>query len=260
MDRTVCARLQYDGTRFVGWQIQPDGRTVQGEIEAVLSRLCDQAVRVHAAGRTDAGVHALGMAISATVPARWTPDTLHRAMNALLPADCWVAEVREARAGFHARKSASGRAYRYRIGTDPGARSPFRAPFEWALGRELDAAVLAGGASRLPGRHDFRALAVHTAQKENCHCTVRGAEWGNRPEGQGWELSIRADRFLHHMVRILVGTMVDAALGRRPEEDLGRLLAGDPLVRASPPAPAQGLYFVEAEYPGHWFHLGNDPS
>ena len=260
MDRTVCARLQYDGTRFVGWQIQPDGRTVQAEIEAVLTRLCDQPVRVHAAGRTDAGVHALGMAISATVPARWTPDALHRAMNALLPADCWIVDVREARAGFHARKSASGRAYCYRIGTDAGARSPFRAPFEWALGRDLDAAVLTGAVGRVTGSHDFRALAVHTGLKENCRCTVRQANWAARSDGQGWELSIRADRFLHHMVRILVGTMVDAATGRRPAEDLGRLLAGDALVRASAPAPAQGLYFVQAEYPEHWFHLGNEPS
>ncbi|MBS1241799.1 MAG: hypothetical protein H6R40_1226 [Gemmatimonadetes bacterium] len=260
MDRTVCARLQYDGTRFVGWQIQPDGRTVQGEVEAVLTRLCDHPVRVHAAGRTDAGVHALGMAISATVPARWTPKPLHRAMNALLPADCWVVEVREARPGFHARKSASGRAYCYRIGTDAGSRSPFRAPFEWALGHELDAEVLAAAAGRVAGCHDFRAFAVHTGLKENCRCTVRRAAWEARPGAEGWQLSIRADRFLHHMVRILVGTMAEAALGRRPEEDIGRLLAGDPLVRASPPAPAQGLYFVEAEYPEHWVHLGNDPS
>jgi tRNA pseudouridine38-40 synthase len=200
------------------------------------------------------------MAVSATVPARWTPEALQRAMNALLPADCWIAELREVREGFHARKSASGRAYRYRIGTDSGARSPFRAPFEWALGRDLDAAVLTAAASQLVGSHDFRALAVHTGRKENCRCTVRQADWEARPGGHGWELFIRADRFLHHMVRILVGTMADAALGRRPVEDVGRLLVCDPPVRASPPAPAQGLYFVEAEYSEHWFHLGNGPS
>lgn len=260
MDRTVCARLQYDGTRFVGWQVQPGGRTVQGEVEAVLGRLCGQPVRVHAAGRTDAGVHALGMAISATVPARWTPAALHRAMNALLPQDCWVVEVREARSGFHARKSATGRSYLYRIGVDPAARSPFRHPFEWALGQHPDAAVLATAARLLQGRHDFRAFAVQTGDKENCWCTIRRVGWMERPGEQGWDLHIAADRFLHHMVRILAATMVDIALGRRPLEDLTGLLLGGSALRASPPAPPQGLFFVSAEYPDHWFHLGNDPA
>ncbi len=260
MDRTVCARLQYDGTRFVGWQLQPHGRTVQGEVEAVLARLCDRPVRAHAAGRTDAGVHALGMAISATVPARWTPDALRRALNALLPDDCWVGEVREVRPGFHARKSATGRAYRYRLGTDDGAHSPFRRPFEWALGRELDGILLADLAGTLAGRHDFRPLAVQTRAKENCWCTIRHAAWQARPGLEGWDFEVAADRFLHHMVRILVGTMVDIALGRRPAAELEGLLAGREGLRASPPAPPQGLYFVSAEYPDHWFDLGSDPG
>jgi tRNA pseudouridine38-40 synthase len=258
MDRTVCARIQFDGSRFAGWQIQPDSRTVQGELESVLGRLCSVPVRVHAAGRTDAGVHALGMAVSATLPDRWTPDALRRALNALLPNDVWVAEIREVRQGFHARKSAEGRAYRYRVGTDAAAASPFRHPFEWALGRELDGAVLSRCAEMLLGGHDFRALAVHTGLKRNCRCTVRQARWERRPEALGWEFQVAADRFLHHLVRILVGTMVDAALGRRPAGDLERLLAQDPGVRASPPAPAGGLYFIAADYPDRWFRLGDD--
>lgn len=260
MDRTVCARIQYDGTRFVGWQIQPRGRTVQGELEAVLGRLCGAPVRAHAAGRTDAGVHALGMAVSAVVPARWTPAALRSALNALLPADVWVAHLEEAQPGFHARRSASGRAYRYRIGSDEAARSPFRRPYEWALGRELDAAALNRLAGALLGPHDFRALAVHTGMKRNCRCDVRRARWERRDGDIGWEFHVAADRFLHHLVRILVGTMVDAALGRRPEADLARLLDQDPGVRASPPAPAEGLYFVSADYPDHWFRLGEMPA
>ena len=260
MDRTVCARLQYDGSQFVGWQVQPEGRTVQGEMETVLERLCGRPVRVHAAGRTDAGVHALGMAVSAIVPARWTPDALRRALNALLPPDCWVMELSEARPGFHARRSAVERSYSYRIGTDPAARSPFRRRYEWALGLELPLERLAPQAAALLGAHDFRSLAVHTGQRQNCRSTIRRAEWVRRDNGCGVEFHVSADRFLHHMVRMLVATMVDAALGRRPERDLERLLALDPAVRSSPPAPAHGLYFVRAGYPDHWFRLDEDPA
>lgn len=258
MDRTVCARIQYDGTRFVGWQLQPDGRTVQGDLEAVLERLCGRRVRVHAAGRTDAGVHALGMAISATVPARWSPETLHRALNALLPRDCWVAEVREVRPGFHARKSATGRAYCYRIGTDAEAASPFRRSWEWALGRSLPLDALSRGAAGLLGTHDFRAFAVQTGGRLNCRCSIRRAEWAPRPGGRGVEFHVAADRFLHHMVRMIVATLVDVALGRRPPEDPARLLAREPGVRSSPPAPPEGLYFAAADYPEEWFRLGDD--
>ena len=260
MDRTVCARLHYDGSHFVGWQLQPDGRTVQGEFEAVLERLCGSRVRAHGAGRTDAGVHALGMAVSATVPARWTPDALRRALNALLPPDCWVADIREARPGFHARKSAAGRAYCYRIGTDAESASPFRRRYEWPLGRELPADALQRGAASLIGTHDFRALAVHTGGKENCRCTIRRARWVPRGGERGWQFEVAADRFLHHMVRMLVGTMVETALGRRPEDGLERLLAQADGVRSSPPAPAGGLYFMAAEYPDRWFRLGDDTA
>jgi tRNA pseudouridine38-40 synthase len=260
MDRTVCARIQYDGTGFVGWQVQPEGRTVQGELEAVLGRLCDRPVRAHAAGRTDAGVHALGMAISAIVPARWTPDALRRALNALLPGDCRVTEVREARPGFHARMSAEARTYCYRIGTDPDARSPFRRRYEWALDHAPSGEALAAQAARLPGTHDFRALAVHTGQRRNCRCDIRRAEWTRRTTGCGVEFHVTANRFLHHLVRILVATMIDAALGRRPHDDLERLLELDPAVRASPPAPPHGLYFVRADYPDHWFRLDEESA
>lgn len=253
MERTVLVGLQFDGTHFAGWQRQRQGRTVQGVFEAVLERLCGGRVGAHAAGRTDAGVHALGMAVSATVPVRWTPAALGRALNALLPPDCWVQQVVETQAGFHARKCATARSYEYRVGTDSGSRSPFRRPYEWALGRGLDSAQLHHAAELLPGRHDFRALAVQTGGRRNCRCQVREARWSPRTCGGGLRFEITADRFLHHMVRMLVGTMADIALGRRPVEDLAQLLEGDGAVRASPPAPAEGLYFVRAEYPGHWF-------
>jgi tRNA pseudouridine38-40 synthase len=253
MDRTVMVRLQYDGSGFSGWQRQRTGRTVQGEMEAVLERLCGRRIAAHAAGRTDAGVHAMGMAVSVTIPERWTPLDLHRAVNALLPRDCWVDEVVETIPGFHARKHAVTRSYEYRIGTDAASRSPFRRPFEWALERDLDEAALHSAGATIVGSHEFRAFAVQTQDKPDCRCEVRTAQWCRREDAVGFRFGIVANRFLHHMVRILVGTMVDIALTRRDPSDLGRLLESDPEVRASPPAPPEGLYFMHATYPTSCF-------
>ncbi|MEO8452388.1 MAG: tRNA pseudouridine(38-40) synthase TruA [Gemmatimonadota bacterium] len=255
MTRTFLATLEFDGTRFVGWQRQREGRTVQQELEKVLERLAGGEIRAHAAGRTDAGVHALGMGVSFALPARWTPDSLQRALNALLPSDCFVAEVREARPEFHARTCAAEREYEYRIGTDAGARSPFREPFEWDLALPLDLELLEHSSRRLIGEHDFLAVSVRSSFRPHTRCRVRLARWEARSDHAGVRLRIAADRFLHHMVRMLVGTMVEVALGRRPETDMDALLAQDPAVRTSPPAPAQGLYFVMARYPEEWFLL-----
>jgi tRNA pseudouridine38-40 synthase len=253
MPRTFLATLQYDGTHFVGWQRQREGRTVQQELETVLARLAGQQVRVHAAGRTDAGVHALGMGVSFTLPDRWTPAALQRALNALLPDDCFAAAVREARAGFHARRCAMERRYEYRIGTDGAARSPFRVRWEWALDRPLDPEALTRISEELVGRHDFGAFAVRSGHRPHTRCDLRVARWTGRADGAGVRLEIAADRFLHHMVRIVTATVVDVALGRRDPGDVRRLLARDPGARASAPAPAAGLFFVNARYPETWF-------
>ena len=253
MARTFLVTLHYDGGGFAGWQRQVEERTVQGEVERALQRLCAQPVRVHAAGRTDAGVHAAGMGASCTVPDRWTPAALRRALNALLPEDCRAMEVREARNGFHARKSARGRRYRYVIGTDEAAFSPFRRRYEWALGLPLDAGALAAAARCLEGEHDFHGFSVRSSPRAHSRCRIRSGTWTGRPDGCGQLFEIAADRFLHHMVRMLVGTMVDIGLGRRPLSDMHRLLALDPEVRTSPPAPPEGLFFVAAEYPPECF-------
>lgn len=253
MARTFLVTLQYDGGGFAGWQRQPSGRTVQAAVEAVLERLCGRRIVAHAAGRTDAGVHAAGMGVSCTLPATWEAGPLRRALNALLPDDCWVAAVREARPGFHARRSATGRRYRYEIGTDEACRSPFRRRWEWPLGQPLDLDRLARGARAIVGEHDFHRLSVRSSARPHYRCQVRHAEWTVRDDGSGVRFEIAADRFLHHMVRMLVGTMVEISLGRRPERDMVRLLSPDCEVRTSPPAPAAGLYFVAAEYPADCF-------
>jgi tRNA pseudouridine38-40 synthase len=256
--RPYLAVVQYDGARFAGWQRQPEARTVQAEFEAVLQRL-DGGERVvtTGAGRTDAGVHALGQGVSFTPGTRWDGQAaeLRRALNALLPSDVWVEQVHVMRPGFDARRSATARCYRYVVGTDEAATSPFRRPYEWALGgsgnRPLDIAALKDASALLAGEHDFRGLAAAGAATAHYRCRVALAEWAPRAdivEG-GVTFTIEADRFLHHMVRFLVGAMVDIALGRRPPADFPRLLAATDNLAASPPAPPQGLYLVAVRYP-----------
>ena len=252
MSRTFLATLHYDGTGFVGWQRQPAGRSVQTEFERVLDRIFERRTVAHAAGRTDAGVHAVGQSVSFTAPPSWTAHSLRRALNALLPRDCWVESVHPMQACFHARKSALSRRYRYDIGLDEASASPFRRNFEWALGRSLDLELLQATAHALLGEHDFRAFAAKS-DKRHYRCRLMLAQWEQRPEGQGVSFQVEADRFLHHMVRMLVGTMVDIALERRPAGDIEELLLRQDNGATSPPAPPQGLYFVTATYPPELF-------
>jgi tRNA pseudouridine38-40 synthase len=250
--RTCLAVVQYAGAGFLGWQRQATGRTVQGEFEAVLARLVGRKTPVTGAGRTDTGVHALGQGVSFAVPDSWRADDLQRALNALLPADVWVERLAEMRPGFNARKHATARCYRYVIGTDEGGRSPFRRSFEWALGRPLELEALCAAARVFVGEHDFRALSA-AGPKQDRRCRVTRADWTRRADGTGVTFVIEADRFLHRMVRFLVGTMVDVALGRRPVDDCAALLAAADNQAASPPAPPQGLYLVAVRYPDHLY-------
>jgi tRNA pseudouridine38-40 synthase len=249
--RSFLAVVQYDGARFAGWQRQPEARTVQAEFEAVLERLMGRRTTATGAGRTDSGVHALGQGVGFAAGGRWSADAtgLRRALNALLPRDVWVERVHPMRAGFHARKSALARRYRYVIGTDEASRSPFRRPYEWSLGRPLDPELLGRAAAAVVGEHAFHGLAASGAASAHYRCRVALSEWAPRADGAGVTYTIEADRFLHRMVRFLVGVMVDIALGRRRPSDLPRLLVATDNVTASPPAPPQGLYLAAVHYP-----------
>ncbi len=243
------AVLHYDGGGFAGWQRQAADRTVQGEFEAALERLAGQRVAAHAAGRTDAGVHALGQVVSFLLPRSWDPGQLVRALRALTPDDIWIARVGPAPPGFHARKHALSRRYRYVVGCDPAARSPFRRRYEWALGVPLDPTKLDAAAAALLGEHDFRAYSAAGQERPHYRCRVMVSEWDTRPNEEGFIFTIEADRFLHRMVRFQVGTMVDVARDRRPLSDVTRLLLSTRNHEASPPAPPHGLYLVGARYP-----------
>jgi tRNA pseudouridine38-40 synthase len=247
--RSVQLVLHYDGAGFSGWQRQPDARTVQGVLEDGLRRLCRDDVPVLGAGRTDAGVHARGQAAGVRVPARWTAPELRRALNAVLPDDVWVAAAHEMVPEFHARYSATARRYSYRIGLDDAARSPFRRRWCWPVGRPIDTSLLSAAARPLLGEHVFRAFAVKgTAPADDTHaCVIARAEWEIGPSDAVFH--VEANRFLHHMVRFLVGTMVDVASGRRPLTDIPALLAAPTNDETSAPAPPDGLCLEAVTYP-----------
>ena len=248
-ERTVQLVLHYDGAGFHGWQRQPSKRTVQGVLEEALERLCGEPTKALGSGRTDAGVHARGQAVGVRVSEKWDAMRLRRALNAILPSDVWVASAAEMRPEFHARYSAVSRRYSYYVGTDGAAHSPFRRKWEWPVRSSIDRPSLDDAAAALLGDHCFRAFSVHgTAPPDDEHrCIVRCAQWCDRPGGLVFE--IEANRFLHHMVRFVVGTMIDVATGRRDRSDIARLLLAPDNSEVSPPAPAHALFLDRVEYP-----------
>jgi tRNA pseudouridine38-40 synthase len=181
------------------------------------------------------------------MPDSWTEDALHHSLNATLPHDVWVESVRVARRDFHPRYDALVRTYEYRIGTTAASASPFHRRWCWPLREALEPALLAGAAAHLLGRHSFLAFSKAGQPERGEECTVRQAGWSEWE--QGTRFRITANRYLHHMVRYLVGTMVDVARARRPAEDLPGLLVRKANLTTSPPAPPEGLFLSHVEYP-----------
>jgi tRNA pseudouridine38-40 synthase len=249
-EHRIRLTLQYDGSGFAGWQVQPGERTVQAELEAALARLTNAPTRVLAAGRTDRGVHATGQVVGAVVAQKWEADALRRALNAVLPSDIWIAEAAVAATDFHARYDAVARGYTYRLGTAPVSRSPFLRRWCWPLALPLELDRLNAAAAAFVGDHSFRAFARSGQPERGERCTVHAAEWTQWPRA-GVLFRVVANRFLHHMVRYMVGTMVDVARGRRPLEDVAALLAGADGLETSPPAPPEGLYLTRVYYEQH---------
>ncbi len=242
--------LHYDGTDFLGWQVQPEGRTVQGVVQAALEKITGAPRNLVGAGRTDRGVHATGQVAAVTLPRRWSPVELRRALNALLPDDVWIASTREVGPDFHPRYSATSRTYTYRVGIAEEAWSPFRARWCWPVRAGLDPELLSEAAAAVLGEHLFGAFAKAGQPQRGERCLVHSARWAPW-SGFGFSFTITADRYLHHMVRYLVGTMVDISRGRRPADELHTLLLEDPQgLLTSPPAPPQGLFLTRVAYPG----------
>jgi tRNA pseudouridine38-40 synthase len=249
LSRTVQLVMHYDGARFSGWQRQPGERTVQGVLEAAVSKLCGTPTAILGAGRTDAGVHARGQAAGVRVPPKWNAATLRRSMNAILPEDVWIAAAFEMREEFHPRYSAISRSYSYFVGTDDCASSPFRCRYELAWRKTTNLDRMREAAAHIVGDHSFRAFAVKgtAPERDDHHCTIAKATWKEREGGLVFE--VQADRFLHHMVRFLVGTMLDIGEGKREPDLIADLLTQDDNSKVSPPAPPHALFLDRVEYP-----------
>ncbi len=244
--------LHYDGSAFHGWQVQPAVPTVQGAIEDVIARITGTRRPVIGSGRTDRGVHATGQVAAVQLPAGWEAGKLRATLNALLPKGIWVASVAASGAEFHPRYDAIDRTYRYEIGLGEDAHSPFRRPWCWPLARTPDLTLLESASATVVGDHSFRSFAKTGQPERGDRCTVHRAQWLRLPDGLRW--TVTANRYLHHMVRYLVGTMVDIGLGRRALEDLPELLSGSDHLTTSKPAPPEGLYLHAVRYPD------DDPS
>jgi tRNA pseudouridine38-40 synthase len=263
--------LAYDGTDFRGWQVQPGERTIQGELQAALGRVTGEAPLPQGSGRTDAGVHALGQVASVALEAPIPAANLKRALNRTLPEAIRVLDARVVPEGFHARHSAVAKMYEYRVfleraGTDEDAVecSPFLARYVYACSWPLSPAALNEAAAQFVGEHDFTSFAAvdpdlaarsredSEDDEESAVRKIFSSGWERR-EVDGARLLIyrvRGSGFLHHMVRNLVGTMIDVGRGYRPAEEIAGMLAARDRSVAGPTAPARGLFLHSVEYGG----------
>jgi len=247
--RTVRLLIQYDGTEFVGWQRQESGTSIQGVIEDALARIESRPVTLHGAGRTDAGVHAVGQVASARLATPFDDRTLARALNANLPPTVRVFEVLTVADDFHARFSARSKTYEYRI-WNGDAVPPFIRQFVWHVPQPLALEPMRSAADALAGEHDFAAFqgsgsTVHTTVR-----TVRSAGWTARNCSGGRLLTfeMRGEGFLRHMVRAITGTLVEIGHARRASDDIPRVLASRDRSQAGRTAPACGLFLMKVEY------------
>lgn len=244
------ATVHYDGTGFQGWQIQPRGRTVQGILEDALGELDPDPDRIVAAGRTDRGVHATGQEIAVSTGRRWDAPELRRGLNALLAADVWIETLAPCSEEFHPRFDAEARRYEYLV-SGPARARPLRRHRLWDPGTDPDRSVLAAAAEGLTGRRSFDAFAKSGQPERGTECHLREARWDVTALGD-LRFTVVADRFLHHMVRYLVGTMVEEATGRRSPGETAGLLEGDGSLRPPGPAPPEGLYLTGVRYTEGW--------
>lgn len=243
--RRIALRLMYDGTGFYGWQRQPRGRTVQEELEKMLSRLCgDVPVHVVGAGRTDSGVHAHGQVAHAELITRYDDAALLHALRRMSPADLAVTALTSVSSEFHARYKACSRSYRYTIVRHP---DPFLARYAWHHDRPLDIALLNAAAAAFLGAHDFTTFSKHNPDTPNALCRITHSEWTER-DGR-LEYNVTADRFLYGMVRLLVGMQVDVALGRCDVTEIESMIAARERNFQSASAPSTGLSLMDVGYP-----------
>ena len=247
--RAFRALVEYDGTDFDGWQVQPGRRTVQSALEDAIHEITQQRIRVTGAGRTDSGVHAAGQVASFEILTTLTPISLRRALNAVLARDVAVLDLAEAPLGWNARRLATARIYRYTIAR---LRSPLAHRDAWEMWGQLDVARMREASEILLGEHDMRSFSVAIPLDRSSIVRLAGVDWRETRADTGPPLLVaefEANRFLRGMVRRLVGSLVLVGRGRWTLADLERALAARDPQAGGPSAPARGLSLVRVAYP-----------
>lgn len=237
--------IAYDGSRYYGWQRQPDQNTIQGKLESVLSVLCGKEVEVIGAGRTDAGVHARGMTANVNLDLEIPATEIRDYLNRYLPDDIAVLEVREASPRFHARYNAVGKTYQYTC-YDGEVKSVFDRKYVTRLDERPDVTQMTAAAKILMGEHDFRNFCVNPRMKKS---TVRKVDKLEiKREGDYLFFTVHGNGFLQNMVRIMVGTLLEVGFGRISLEELQAVLENPDRQKAGPTAPASGLCLLQVDY------------
>lgn len=237
--------ISYDGTRYFGWEHQPNKDTIQGKLEDVLNHLADKPVEIIGAGRTDGGVHARGMVANVFLDIDMSEDELRDYMNRYLPEDIMIQKVGLASDRFHARYNATGKTYCYTC-FDGKTKPVFDRKYVWTLDQALDVQRMQKGAAYLIGRNDYKSFCKNPHKKKSTVRTIDKIEIVRK--GDYVTLSFHGDGFLRNMVRILTGTLVDVGLGRIAPEKVHQILKAQNRLEASETAPAQGLCLMEVDY------------
>lgn len=239
--------IAYDGTKFSGWQAQPDRRTVQGVVQETWARITGEELQVSATSRTDAGVHALGQVVGIESNTHLIPSQLYNALNATFPEDVILVSIEEAPQGFHATRDAKGKRYRYSVHNDR-TRALFDRYYVWYVPQPLDVELMHSAAQCLVGTHDFASFQAAGSERESTVRTITAIEVRRGQTPARVEIDVEGDGFLYNMVRIIAGSLVDVGAGRRDAEWLADALAACDRRAAGQTAPPQGLCLLHAYY------------
>lgn len=237
--------IEYEGTAYVGWQVQPNGVSIQALVERALLRLLGSEVRVHSSGRTDAGVHALGMVCHFDPPRELPLTAWREGLNRFLPDDIAVREAAEVNDAFHARFSAKGKCYRYTI-LRSAVRSPLNLRTSWQVRQELDLKLMRQAADFFVGEHDFTAFRTAGCAAATTCREIVSMEMSEQESLL--HIDVCGSGFLKNMVRMMVGTLVEVGRGKRPAAEIEKMLSGQPFGAPALTAPAQGLCLLEVWY------------
>jgi tRNA pseudouridine38-40 synthase len=244
--RTIKLVIEYDGTNYQGWQVQPKGPTIQGTLEEKLRLLTGEPIQLIGSGRTDSGVHALGQVAHFKTQSQMHIGPMQKALNSLLPPDIVIQKIEEVEEGFHARRHSKSKVYEYRI-LNRNFRSAFHRGYVWYIPQELNLREMTKATKSLIGEHDFSAFRTVGSSTRTTVRRVIRAEWKRRRDGLIC-FEIEANGFLKQMVRSIIGTLVEIGKGRMNGVEFRKIMDSKDRKKAGPTAPAQGLFLKEVKY------------